>query len=79
MWMLRWRIDLIDRAEITSLLYERNKLMLDYDHKKQFADAMMCAASLSLHYNALSIEYQRLAKTRNITADEAIALIDANK
>ena len=70
---------MIDRAEITSMLYERNKLMLDYDRKQKFADACMCAASLSLHYNALSIEYQRLAKTRNITADEAIALLDADK
>ena len=53
---------MIDRSEITSLLYQRNKLMLDYDHKKQFTDAMFCAATLSLHYNALSIEYQRLAR-----------------
>ena len=52
---------MIDRSEITSLLYQRNKLMLDYDRKKQFSDAMMCAGTLSLHYNALSIEYQRLA------------------
>ena len=52
---------MIDRSEITALLYQRNKLMLDYDRKKQFSDAMMCAGTLMHHYHALSCEYQRLA------------------
>ena len=52
---------MIDRSEITSLLYQRNKLMLDYDRKKQYSDAMMCAGTLMHHYHALSCEYQRLA------------------
>jgi len=70
---------MIDYAEITAMIPERHKLMLSYTREKKYADAMICAGTLSLHYDALAHEFQRLAKTRNITADEAIALIDADK
>ena len=53
---------MIDRAEITAMLYQRNKLMLDYARRGKFADAMICAGTLSLHYDALAHEFQRLAR-----------------
>ena len=49
-----------DRAEITSLLYNRNKAMLDCDHKKDFQAAMIAAGTLALHYQTLEAEYKRL-------------------
>ena len=42
-----------DRAEITSLLYNRNKAMLDNDHKKDFQAAMIAAGTLALNYQTL--------------------------
>ena len=53
-----------DRAEITSLLYNRNKAMLDNDHKKDFEAAMIAAGTLVLHYQNLEAEYQRLWKQK---------------
>lgn len=53
-----------DRAEITSLLYNRNKTMLDCDHKKDFEAAMIAASTLALHYQNLEAEYRRLWKQK---------------
>jgi hypothetical protein len=53
-----------DRAEITSLLYNRNKAMLDNDHKKDFQAAMIAAGTLALHYQNLEAEYRRLWKQK---------------
>ena len=53
-----------DRAEITTLLYNRNKAMLHYDHNKDFEAAMIAAGTLALHYQNLEAEYRRLWKQK---------------
>jgi len=68
-----------DYSEVTAMLPDRHKLLLHYARQGKYFDAMMVAGNMSLHYNALAHKFQELAKTKNITADEAIAILDADK